>query len=62
VIRFHDVLEDEWHYYLVTEYMVSGLGREGERKRKREGLLGAGKREEREGTYEVARFTRGDYK
>jgi hypothetical protein len=28
VIRFHDVLEDERHYYLVTEYMV---GREGGR-------------------------------
>jgi len=35
VIRFHDVLEDEWHYYLVTEFMVrkAGGGRErGERK------------------------------
>ncbi|EKU21977.1 calcium-dependent protein [Nannochloropsis gaditana CCMP526] len=24
VIRFHDVLEDERHYYLVTEYMAGG--------------------------------------
>ncbi|KAM3572356.1 hypothetical protein VYU27_005617 [Nannochloropsis oceanica] len=24
VIRFHDVLEDEWHYYLVTEFMAGG--------------------------------------
>lgn len=34
VIRFHDVLEDERHYYLVTEYMV---GREGGRGGKERG-------------------------